>query len=315
MKLAALFMTHKNMVQVKNLLKFFEDSSVECFIHIDKKYEGDFLQAKVQLEKQANIHVLDKRYSGTLSDWSLVRITMLLAESAAAFADKNGFEFNYYGLFSGQDYPIKPWKDFWEALKKKESRAFIDISRYGENGITDMFNKPRYWRIQNFLYTWIQNKTLRKLIKVPVYGYEKLAAAILGKPSDRLKKMGISIYQGSAWWIIDEETIKWILRESNKKGNRYIKIIKNTSTPEEHFFQTMCMMSPWKERFSIGDNKHIFCNFTPAGKPITGHPYTIQIEDVMKTGEWMNCPSYFFARKFDMETNTDAIEWIDKKVL
>lgn len=315
MKLAALFMTHKNMGQVKHLLKFFENSGVECFVHIDRKYKGDFLRARELLERQSNVHVLVKRYSGTLSDWSLVRITMLLAEFAVEFADKNGLVFNCYGLFSGQDYPIKQWKDFWRALNQKESGSFIDISRYGENGIADMFNKPRYWKIQNFLYTYIKNIYLRNLMKMPVYIIEKLLAAACGKPSNRLKKMGIDIFQGSAWWIINDMTIKWILKEYKKGNSKYIKIIQNTTTPEEHFFQTMCMMSPWKKQFSIGDNKHIFCNFTPAGKPITGHPYTIQIEDIMKKEEWMDCPSYFFARKFDMETDADAIEWIDKNIL
>lgn len=314
MNFVALFITHKNMNQVSHLLKFFDHSKVECFVHIDKKYKVDFCKTKYMLERQSNVHVLEERLSGTLSDWSLIRITMLLIQSAKRYADKKGITFHYYGLFSGQDYPIKPWSEFWNAMEQGYPKCFIDITKYGKNGLADMFDKVRYWKAQNFLYTYIQNSTVRKFCKVPVYAFEKMTTFFEGKPLEKLEKMEINIYQGSAWWIINEEIIYWILEQYETEGE-YIKVIKNTSTPEEHFFQTMCMMSPLRKYLELGDNKHIFCNFTPEGKVITGHPYIIEKTDFMKAGgDILNSP-FYFARKFDMEGNVDAIEWIDLHIL
>lgn len=95
MNFAALFMTHKNM-----------------------NHKVNFCEIKYMLERQLNVHVLEERYSGTLSDWSLIRITMLLIQSAKRYADKKGITFNYYGLFSRQDYQIKLWREFWNAIEQ-----------------------------------------------------------------------------------------------------------------------------------------------------------------------------------------------------
>ncbi len=102
-------------------------------------------------------------------------------------------------------------------------------------------------------------------------------------PEIRLKEMGIGLYEGSAWWILSDGIIGFILGEWKKRAN-YLKVISNTSTPEESFFQILAMKSPYRDFIRKGDYKHIYCNFTPFGKPAMGHPYDITIEDLERGG-------------------------------
>ena len=88
LKLAALFIIHKNIKQAERLLRFFHRETAECFVHIDRKYSCNFENVRRHLESQENVHVLDERLSGTLADWSLVKITMLLVHIMGCFPDR-----------------------------------------------------------------------------------------------------------------------------------------------------------------------------------------------------------------------------------
>ena len=131
-------------------------------------------------------------------------------------------------------------------------------------------------------------------------------------PEIRLKEMGIGLYEGSAWWILSDGIIGFILGEWKKRAN-YLKVISNTSTPEESFFQILAMKSPYRDFIRKGDYKHIYCNFTPFGKPAMGHPYDITIEDLERGGV-MQTP-FFFARKFDFARYPETLSWIDNALM
>ncbi len=312
LKLAALFIIHKNIKQAERLLRFFHRETAECFVHIDRKYSCNFENVRRHLESQENVHVLDERLSGTLADWSLVKITMLLVQSASRYGQKNSIHFAYYGLFSGQDYPIKPWRQFQEALEQSYPLNFLDIWKHGEIHVGNKFAKYRFWKVQNFLYSNVRNCFFRKALKVPVYLLEKAVTVIWKTPEIRLKEMGIGLYEGSAWWILSDGIIGFILGEWEKRAN-YLKVISNTSTPEESFFQILAMKSPYRDFIRKGDYKHIYCNFTPFGKPAMGHPYDITIEDLERGGV-MQTP-FFFARKFDFARYPETLSWIDNALM
>lgn len=60
------------------------------------------------------------------------------------------------------------------------------------------------------------------------------------------KQLQIEFYFGSQWWALTGETVEWIINYLGQHEDYYI-FYKNTVCPDESFFQTLVMMSPYAD--------------------------------------------------------------------
>ena len=89
--------------------------------------------------------------------------------------------------------------------------------------------------------------------------------------------------------------------------------------PEENYYQTLLMNSSFKGEIDVNSpemvaqNCKTYAHFLPEGRPFTGHPYILTVEDTECLIEYAK--SRFFARKFDETVDSDILNWIDENLL
>lgn len=126
----------------------------------------------------------------------------------------------------------------------------------------------------------------------------------------------MALYGGSAWWILPDVAIKYIYKEY-KDNSDVVKMLLETYTPEETFFQIMTMRSPVKNQVEINPKDMVAQNcktwayFSDEGKPFKGHPYVFTIDEFDK----LKKSGYWFARKFDSEQDMEIINKIRQELL
>lgn len=76
----------------------------------------------------------------------------------------------------------------------------------------------------------------------------------LNSPEDTIRRgkfsrenqLGIEFYFGSSWWALKRETIDWIMQYITTHPE-YYKFYENATCPDESFFQTLVMISPYAD--------------------------------------------------------------------
>ena len=131
------------------------------------------------------------------------------------------------------------------------------------------------------------------------------------------KKTGIQLFGGSAWWILPDKVIEYILCEYDNNGE-YIQRLLATYTPEETFFQILTMRTDYSNLVKLNNPSSVeqscktFAYFSDIGKPFCGHPYILTTENAKLLS---NLDDYWIARKFDMESDEAIFDYIDFNLL
>lgn len=313
MRHAILIIAHKNIKQLIRLIISLQDEDFDIYVHLDKKWKLSADDIGTLKNLGEGITVLEKRISGYLDTWSLCEITLELAQEALN-KKKN---YCYFLLMSGQDYPIKPISYIKTELKKLYPKPLIDVTPMTkDNWIYSGFKWIRFHPYYRLVEKITSKQIVRKILLLPAYGIQFWATILLKSPYRRLKQENCQLFGGSAWWILPVEIIN-ICLEEHKKNTKIIRAFKMKNTPEETFFQTMTMRSSLKEQVDVNDPYEILQNcmtyayfFDDEHIP-TGHPYILR----EKNFDMLQGRKEFFARKFDINIDTNILDMIDHKIL
>lgn len=308
MNQAILIMMHKNPEQVVRLVKYFPDDRCVCFIHVDKKCRIDLDEFQAALDTvNGKCIILRERISGQLANWSLAKISLILIKSAYQYSQKNGIIFSYYRLLSGQDYPIRTFKEYESFLEKNYPKEYMGINHYEESimHIQDKFKRWRFNEIRNKLDWYIKNDRLYKTVIIPIHMMEVLYTKVKGTPYEMMCRKGYIVAGGPSWWSISDRLAAYIV-EQMEKENPLIGIVKNTATPEESIIQVLYANAPWYKKeqtynLTIG-------NYGKGTQKITGHTYAWREEDLSE----LLGSSCFFARKFDINIDSKILDQLDE---
>lgn len=159
---------------------------------------------------------------------------------------------------------------------------------------------------------------LRKIIKTP-FLLVNLLTARFSNPKRMAVKHGIELYGGSAWWLLPDDMVNYLIEISEDDAARLrFKPAEIVAAPEEVYFQTVLMNSSFGTRIKTNPKDMIeqacktYAIFNPVGMQFTGHPYVFTIADT----EELNLIStdHFFARKFDEGIDSDVLDWLDSKL-
>lgn len=233
MKIAVLMQCHKNAKQIRALLKSFQHPDVHVFVHIDGKADLD--ESLLQMD-WVTILPKEKRVNVKWACISQIEATLQLIDTAGTYD-----RYDYYWLVSGQDILLKPISHIVDFLEKEYKNGInfiniIDSYNFGK-GIYGSFDK------RNDIYypSWMNGRQLsRRIIKrlwVEITGgYNKTFAYFQ-------RNSGIVSYFGSQWWCLTNESIECICKEKE----RFLGFFRNCSCPDESFFQTAFMESPYSE--------------------------------------------------------------------
>lgn len=288
MKQAILVQCHKNTKQVNLLLDALDDPNLDIYVHIDKKSN---IGSEIKTGKQ--IHILPDEYRVDVgwAVFSQVEATLNLMRYAAAWG-----EYGHYLLCSGQDYPLVKASELSDFLNKNADFNFVQIwASKKRGGYTNNYDKrTEIYYPYSVLGNTLPKRIAKRALVELTGGYNRTW------PIFRRKQLeNVDFYFGSQWVCISGEMEKWV-EEYIKNHQEFIEFYRHTNCPDESFFQTLLMNSPYKDRRQ--DYLH-YIDWSSGGNS----PKNLDVSDIdrmMKSGKLM-------ARKFEDE---GVIEILKKRV-
>lgn len=314
-KILFMIMCHKNAKQVLRLAKTLNLAEADIVIHADMNLNEDEMKCLcVQVATSDNIYITDDRIHGVLDTRSLVDIVFIMLN----YMRDKGNEYKYYCLLSGQDYPVQPISYIESELDRSYPKPFIDCTPCDKsNWVYQKFITPP-WIIQynNFISMKFSRKNpICKGLRLTAMLMHKMTQVFKCNAYSSLSKKNVELYGGSAWWILPDVAINYIVDEYNNSAP-LIKELLNTRTPEETFFQIMTMHSPIKEYVQvnpinqINQNCKTWAYFSDIDKPFKGHPYIFTVNELGKLVH----SNFWFARKFDVDVDSEILDLLDKHI-
>lgn len=288
MKHGLLIIWHNNFKQLQELLNCFDDS-FHVYIHIDRKVQL-FNNEKEWLKLHPLIKGVYNKYAIRWGHFALLKAELFLLEKAVA-----DDEITYLHIISGQDFPIKSKSLFMDFFEKNNGREYVNYvnlpySKW-DNGTYEryQFYRPNLY----FLPISWENKLVSMIINIQ----KKI------KFKRRIPDQYDYLYGGSNWFSITRECAKYVV---GQKGKSFYNKLKFTFAPEETFFATVIMNSPFASHV-VNDNLR-YINW---GKDNTGHPC------ILKQSDWAGIimSNAFFARKFESKKSYILKQNIKKYIL
>lgn len=254
-----------------------------------------------QLIKRPDIHVLpdNLRVDVKWSGFSMIEATLNLLKEAYKTT-----RFDYYWLCSGQDFPLKSPGQIIEYFSKHVGRNFISLRpsyNYQNDHHENHLDKRNVMKYPEFLMDRTFSKRLLKRLYIEISGGWNSTYHIFRRKD---KFSTIPFYFGPQWIAITNSFARWLL--SYLSDNPwYEEGYKSSLTPDESFFQTLFMMSPYKE--TRHDYLH-YIDWSSRDGKIQNSPNTLTMADY----DVMRNSGYLMARKFDTDVDKVIIEELAK---
>jgi hypothetical protein len=309
-----IILAHKNPEQLKRLISRLNTSWTYFYIHIDSNSKIEPFE-EILCEFQ-NIYLLkDKeREKGIWGDIGIVKATIKALEKIVQHKRKG-----YCVLLSGQDYPLQNNIKIQSYFSNNDERAFITAyplphSNLDQGGLPrinnykiNKSNKRGHFMFLNSIFDseFYNLKTLGKLNYLRKTGKWKDILKILKK---RKFPAYLVPYSGSQWWALNIDYIHKILKFIQENPS-YLKYHYDSLLPDEMFFQSIIF---YYEKFEPkGISKSLtYVNWERPNGPL---PVTFTKKDLTELK--LASKNYLFARKFDMEMDTDILNLIDSELL
>jgi hypothetical protein len=280
MRMAHIIMAYKDPSQIERLVKKMSHPNFDFYIHVDSKFDQEPFEYLASIERVYLIKNRKKiRWAGFSFTKSLLGCVQEVFET--------GRSYDYINSMSGQDYPLKSTRFFYDFFNIRPGKNFLAIEKYGsrwweeaeqrvvEYHMTDFDFKGRY-TLQFFL-----NKILPRR-KFP-YGY-----TLYG--SNR-----------ATWWTIHADCAKYLLSfmEDHPKIQRFARF---TWAPDEYLIPTIIMNSTFQN--TVVPDNYRYLDWSQGGP----NPKILTVHDF----ESLKKSDKLLARKFDIKIDTLILDMLDK---
>lgn len=299
MRIVYIILAHKLPEQLVRLVRKLNTDSTSFLIHVDKKTDDETYNKMIApLSKYENISFLP-RYRHDYGGYNSVRATLDGIQKLLV----SGEHFDYVILLSGQDYPVKSNSQIDQVLKESGGQSYMEYfslpsERWGDGdgGLT----RIKCWHF-NLFGTEVTFVRKGRFFKFIPDGIWSTAVKIFSLP--RSLPGDFDPYGGSAWWCLTRECIEYV-GEFVEKNPEFVKFFNHVKIPDEIFFQTVLMNSPYKNGIIYDNLRYIIWS------PGSRHPAILNIryfEDFMNSNK-------LFARKFDTNVDADVLDMIDREI-
>ncbi len=295
MKIAFLMQAHKNPKQINRFINIFPVENFDIYIHIDKKSDIETL-----IDRKPNVFFLptNKRIDVQWGGVTQIDATLELLK-ACRLSD-----YDYYWLCSGQDFPLCS-PDEIISVFQQNNKDFIHFSLSTEEIETNSVQYRNFCK-RNITYypscmfkRTIVAKAIRKLyVKISGGGTKTIK---IFRRKDHINDG--KYYFGSSWWCLRRVVVQWMMKYLNEHPEFY-EFFSRSICPDECFFQTLYMMSPYAGQ-QYEDNLY-YIDWSRK----RGSPEVLTISDY----EALLASNQLMARKFDMYVDVDIINALEQKV-
>ncbi|MFO1442637.1 hypothetical protein KDN24_05345 [Bacillus sp. Bva_UNVM-123] len=287
---AYILQIHKNPNQVNKFIsQLISEEQADVYIHIDKRSYDEIYP---KIIKVPNVKILKQSIHCEWGDISQIDTTIMLLKEV--LASKN--EYDYVCLRSGQDLLVKNgFKDF---LLEHKGNIFMNYRNVGKENIGLMMIKwPKVMRRR---YTGVHPIRIFRRILLSLYG--KGIKIFANKKSWPLQ---YSFYKGSQWFAVPFEVANYMVQFLDE-NEWYYQFFEDSLIPDESFFHTLIMNSPYKHKVV---NNNLF--FLKWGETLSerNSPQDLTKEDI----QLIEQSEQFFARKFEEDIDNNVIEYFSEK--
>ncbi len=288
---AYLILAHKNEVQLIRLVDRLDDGCSCFFIHID--LSSSMSVESLNFDSSLSV-ILIKSVRTNWGSFGLVEATLKLM----TLVKQSSVKFDRVILLSGQDYPIKTNEYINNFFNAAPRTTFVDH-----------FSLPNYKK-------WVSGGGSYRVTKY-FFGFslpEKYAARTINFLSSNVKWLRRRLnknmlhYYGSQWWSLDIYAMNYVL-DFVHKNPEYSLFHQYTFAPDELFFQTILLNTrDTRVSGSIQNDNKMFMKWNTSS---SAHPEILKQVDF----DLIRNSTALFARKFDMQVDSEILEMIDTKCL
>jgi len=210
----------------------------------------------------------------------------------------SGQEFDYVVLLTGQDYPLRSNEDLARTLGQANGQVFMRPMPIPNEEWTNGGN----YRFENWHFR-LAGRTF-SFPGLPLRRGWLRAAWSRAARSLHLQRsfpVGLEPWGGSSYWMIPADCARYIDRYARSHPS-FVKFFHHVRVPDEIFFHTIVMNSPFRSLIASSDLRYI--DWTGGGdspKVLT----TGDIPRLMDSGA-------LFARKFDPSVDAEVLDRIDR---
>lgn len=282
MRIAHLILAHKDLGQLARLVDVLRHPGHCCFIHLDAR--ARFLsEAAEHFAQAADVTLVTPRVRCRWGQFSLVEATLQGLRSLTA----QGTSFDHINLISGQDYPLKPPAEMERYLAAHPKRQFINFFALHANN------------------PWTQHGGAYQALQRVEGVHLAFRSRWLHLPLKRKLPNGWRPYGGLQWWTLTGPCVQWLMQRL-KEQPAIRRFFRHTFIPDELFFQTLVMNSPFAEQ-AVNDNLR-YVDFSRANPT----PPAVLLE--ADFGELLQVDK-LFARKLDPRRSHHLMALIDRHLL
>lgn len=294
MRQVILVLLHRDFDHAKKLLEYFR-GECDIFVHIDK---GTLL-TRADIDYLRNMPGVVAVYSKYYVHWagfSILKAELFLLKQALAKSSGS-----YFHLISGQDYPLKPLREFLAFFSHTKAMGYVGCKHLP----TPSQDNNTYYRLQHYVLSdYLPTKTAEGKRKVWSFVDWQRRHGIKRRIPDYFGHL----YGGSAWFSISRDVAKFLVGYTRSHPAFYRRM-RFTYIPEEIYVPTVMLNSPFAQsvesnnncRTILWDNEGVDCS-----------PIYVTSDRVC---DLLSNPLGFFSRKFDSIISEDAIKIIDKYLL
>ena len=296
---AYLIMAHKNIQQLKILLKLLDYKENDIFIHIDATADDEMKNYNYQ-----HCCKCSKVYSKSVIDVKWGDVSQIATEIFLLKFAMRQQKYEYYHLISGMDLPLKSQKEIHHFFYLNKGKEFVNYSGKDKTGNILVNDRAKYYWLTKY-YDKLPVKKSRAIMS-RIDKMQILFQRLLN--INRLKKFEIvKLYHGANWFSITNN----LAGELVQNENIILNIYKNSCCCDEVFLQTYIKNNQFFDHLYIPKLDNGFQSIMRNIDWNRGMPYTWREEDF----EELINSNYLFARKFDETEDSTIIELISDYIL
>ena len=284
MRFSYLILAHKNPQQLSRLVKSIMDDQTYIFIHVDSK--SNLREFKDALKSLKNVEFCTRQIQVSWGGFGMIEATLELMNTMYL----RGIHPDYVHLMSGQDFPLKSNKEIFHFFSENKGKNFLEAYTLPSHNLYDsgLIRIRYHWFIEDLGF-----QKAKELVEIQKQ-----------KNIVRTYFANIQPYNGSQWWSLTGECVRWIY-ETCRPGYRLYDFYKHTFVPDEMLFQTMLKNSEWKDTIVDHNLRNINWNEGPEYPKIWRSK---DFERLINSGK-------LFARKFDEILDSHIIDKLEKHLI
>lgn len=293
MNVAYIISAYKLPELLVRLVRRLDATGTSIYIHVDAKTADPVYRAMADpLAGRTNIEFLP-RHPCYWGDFGHVQATLKGLRALVA----SGRSFDYVILLTGQDYPLRSNREIATTLRDAAGRVFMDWmpipNRLWTGGGSDRFENWHFrvgTRTLSFPGAPFRSRVLNAAWSLPARLFDLR----------RSFPAGMRPYGGSAYWMLPVDCARYV-DDYVRANPDYVDFFRRVHVPDEIFFQTIVLNSPFRDRVEQDDLRYLeWEGDFDSPKILTSADF-----------DAFMASSKLFARKFDPAVDAGVLDRID----